>query len=509
MGPIRMRVATETSNVSTGSGLTAVLLVGGLVAAACTGDPGAGRGGVSPPAIPTVAPAVVSDDPYRNADSYHRTQGEPDSFAFGSTIVSAFMVGYRATDQRGGAANLGWSVSSDAGRTWRRGFLPGTSTWARPPGPWIRLADPSVAYDQKHDTWLIVGLGGSPPRSKGALLPNTVFVSRSTDGPETFGEPVIVAAPNKSQFFDKTWITCDNTRTSPYYGRCYVEWDDEGHDLRLYMSTSTDGGLTWTEGAVPRETHVIDGQPLVQPDGTVIMPIMACCSSGLAAFVSTDGGRSYTGPGIGDTGPAFGGTLASDIRGDLAVFNDPQVISADIDATGKVYVIWSDCRFRDNGGDQPCAHNDIMMATTDDGVYWSPGRRIPIDPQTSSVDHFLPAIAVDPATSGASARIGIVYYFYPQADCDVDTCELSVGFVSSTDGGSQWRAQQLADPFRNDWLPPGENGYRHGDYFAVSFVNGQAVPVFTAAGEGRCELGKDSCHTWIASATISFPDTPS
>jgi hypothetical protein len=78
-----------------------------------------------------------------------------------------------------------------------------------------------------------------------------------------------------------------------------------------------------------------------------------------------------------------------------------------------------------------------------------------------------------------------------------------VGFVSSTDGGSTWHAQRLAGPFRNDWLPLREAGYGPGgDYISVSFVNGQAVAVFTAAAQGSCELGKTSCHTWIASATI-------
>jgi hypothetical protein len=479
------------------------MLISALIAASCTA--GSDRSQIKVSGSPRSTLTVVSDDRYLNASSYHRTQGEVDSFAFGSAIVSAFMVGYHSTDEMGGAANLGWSMSSDAGRSWRGGFLPGTSIWAKPRGPWIRLADPSVAYDEKHDTWLIAGLGGSPPRSRGALLPNTVFVSRSTDGAKTFGEPLIVAAPDKSQFFDKDWITCDNTQTSPYYGRCYVQWDDEGHDLRLHMSTSSDGGATWTEATAPQDTHVINGHPLVQPDGTVIVPIQDCCSAGLAAFVSRDGGRSYDGPGVGDAGPAFGGTMASPVQGGLLVSSDTS-ISADIDATGRVYVVWLDCRFRDLGPDEPCARNDIMMTTTDDGIHWSPGLRIPIDPTTSTVDHFLPAIAVDPATSGASAHIGIVHYFYPEADCDVSTCELSVGFVSSFDSGSTWRAQQLAGPFTNDWLPPGENGYRPGDYFSVSFVNGDAIALFTAAEEGRCELGKVSCHTWIASAEIPFSD---
>ena len=51
-----------------------------------------------------------------------------------------------------------------------------------------------------------------------------VFVSRSTDGGLTFGNPVTVASGSTS--FDKNWTVCDNTATSPYYGNCYTEFDD-------------------------------------------------------------------------------------------------------------------------------------------------------------------------------------------------------------------------------------------------------------------------------------------
>jgi hypothetical protein len=315
---------------------------------------------------------------------------------------------------------------------------------------------------------------------------------------------VIVKAPNDSQYFDKTWISCDNTATSPFYGHCYVEWDDEGHDLRLHMSTSTDGGLNWKKAAVRKDTHVFDGQPLAQPDGTVVMPILACCDRRIEAFVSTDGGLSYSGQGTNYSGPfAIRDVKMSPVRGKLFVLTEPPMISADIDAAGKVYVVWADCRFRNLGAER-CTQNDVVMSTTTDGRHWSPIVRVPIDARRSSVDHFLPAVAVDPATSGASARIAIVYYFYPDADCNRRTCELSVGFVSSTDGGSRWRTRQLAGPFRNTWLAPGENGYRPGDYYSVSFMRRRAVPVFMAAAEGTCELGEVSCHTWIASATISL-----
>jgi hypothetical protein len=177
------------------------------------------------------------------------------------------------------------------------------------------------------------------------------------------------------------------------------------------MGTSTDGGLTWADAMVPAQTLVFNGQPLIQPDGTVILPILACCSAGLAAFVSTNGGRSYRGPEIDDAGPGFGDTSPSQVLGGLGM-SDGHQISADIDARGKVYVVWHDCRFR-NDPDQPCGPNDIVMSTTTNGRHWSPAFRIPIDPTTSSVDHFLPAIGVDHTTSGASAHIGVVYYFYP------------------------------------------------------------------------------------------------
>src|SRR6266581_3132583 len=75
-----------------------------------------------------------------------------------------------------------------------------------------------------------------------------------------------------SSFYDKEWITCDNTATSPYYGNCYVEWDDAGLGNVLKMSRSTNGGTTWQMSTAPGSA-VIGGQPVTQPNGRVVMPI--------------------------------------------------------------------------------------------------------------------------------------------------------------------------------------------------------------------------------------------
>jgi hypothetical protein len=436
--------------------------------------------------------SVVSEDPYANPDTYHRTQVEPETSSFGSTIVSAFQTG-RSLEW--GASNLGWSVSTNAGATWTDGFLPGTTVHATPPGRWERVVDPSVAYDARHDHWLIEGLGTRNLTGQRDRL----FVSVSTDGAQTFGEPIIVARADRFQVFDKNWITCDNTPTSPFYGNCYTAWDndyDDGHNLlRLHAATSVDGGLTWTAATTPRRSRAFafGVQPVVQPSGTVVMP--TGCFPCFGSFVSADGGSTYRGP------FAMPKVNSRKVRGGLRMPLGLRSVGAD--AAGTVYAVWQDCRFRDLGAGRHCVHNDIVMSTSTNGRRWSSVARIPIDPRTSSVDHFLPAIAVDPATSGSSAHLAVVYYFYPDADCNRATCDLYVGLASSTDGGAAWTSQTLAGPFKTPWFPLTYSGYMVGDYVGISFLDGSAIPVFAVGIEGTCELGDvTSCNVWTESATV-------
>jgi hypothetical protein len=77
-----------------------------------------------------------------------------------------------------------------------------------------------------------------------------------------------------------------------------------------------------------------------------------------------------------------------------------------------VYVVWEDCRFRAS-----CSTNDLVYSTSSTGLEWSKVTRIPIDAVTSTVDHFIPGIGIDPATSGTTAHIALHYYFYPVSNC--------------------------------------------------------------------------------------------
>ncbi|HEX9410180.1 MAG TPA: sialidase family protein [Actinomycetota bacterium] len=417
-------------------------------------------------ALANVPIQVVSLDPYTNTSSFHRTEVEPDTFSFGNTIVGVHQTG-RFND--GGSSNVGYVTSTNGGSTWTNGFLPGTTVFANPPGPYDRDTDPAVAYDPRHDVWMVNTLGMT------GTIGKAILVNRSTDGGLTFQNPVTVAT-SQGTFFDKNWITCDTWAASPFYGNCYVEWDDNGLGNLLKLYRSTDGGLTWTPSSAPGSS-VIGGVPVVQPNGTVVVPIDNGFEGSVESFVSTNGGVSYTGPFIVST------ISAHFVQGNLRVHELP---SAEVDASGKVYVVWNDCRFRSG-----CSSNDIVMSTSTNGTSWTPVTRIPIDPTNSTVDHFIPGIAVDRGTQGNTAHLGLTYYYYPVANCSSSTCRLTLGYVQSPDGGATWTtAVQVSGPFKNTWLPLTNQGYMVGDYMSTSFVNGKAYPILIVARRGTCQLGQ-------------------
>jgi hypothetical protein len=419
---------------------------------------------VAVPALAAVALTRVSTDPYTNAASQHRTGVEPDTFAFGSTpatstIVSAFQVG-RVFG--GGSANIGWARSADGGATWTTNrFLPGTTTVANPAGPYSAISDPAVAFDARHNVWLISSLG---IRSNGI---NQVVTSRSTNGGQTWSNPVATSTTGNP---DKNWIVCDNTTTSPFYGNCYTEWDNTADGNRIKMQTSSNGGLTWGPARNTGDNATgLGGQPLVRPNGTVLVPMNNANQSQIRSFRSVDGGASWRATVL------VSGVSRHTVAGGLRTSPLP---SAEMDAAGTAYVVWQDCRFRSG-----CASNDIILSKSTSETTWGPVTRVPIDATSSTVDHFIPGLGVDRSTSGASARIGLAYYYYPTAACSAATCQLNVGFISSTNGGTSWSAAtNVTGPMSLSWLANTSQGRMVGDYISTSVLpGGRAWPTIAVA----------------------------
>jgi hypothetical protein len=397
----------------------------------------------------------ISADPYTPATAptgQHATEVEPDTFAFGSTLVSVFQVG-RVFN--GGATDIGFALSRDGGVSWSHGLLPGTSREAVRPGPFFSVSDPSIAYDARDRVWVASWLGAH--FSGGGIV--DVMVSRSTDGGLTWGTPVTVAATGV--FYDKNWTACDNTATSPFYGHCYTEFDNaSAGDLEL-MSTSGDGGLTWGAPTPTADNiHGLGGQPVVQPGGRVIVPFEGLSgSSGIRSFSSDDGGVTWN---------ASVRISTRSSHGVPGVRTSP-LPSAEINRDGTVYVVWQDNRFEPGG-----TANDIVLSTSTDGITWSPVNRIPLDPVGSNVDHFIPGLAVDRASAGANTALALTYYFEQPAGCVGTTCQIQAAFASSVDNGLTWSAPQaLSDPMQLGWIAPTTQGAMVGDYISTSFLAGQ------------------------------------
>jgi hypothetical protein len=393
----------------------------------------------------------LSVDAYANADSQHETAVEPDSFSFGSTVVAAFQVGRR---ENGAASNIGTAVSVDAGRTWKRSFLPGTTVNATPPGPEVAASDPAVAYDAVHGVWLVSTLTLEPDSSH-------VYVARSTDGKSWSGPVDAAEGPS----LDKEWIACDNNATSPFRGRCYLEYtdDDKGFTASQF---STDGGLTWSP-VVRAGAFLVGTQPVIRPDGALVViagdyPTDDALTGAMVELRSTDGGATFTRSTVSD--------LQSAPNAPMRATSLPSV---DVDSAGTLYAVWGDCRFR-----ATCNRNDIVLSTSADGISWSPPARIALAPVSSDSSFFIPGLAADPARPG---RLGLVYAYFHANSCRNNACLLGMGFAQSRDGGRTWATQRLdALPVSTNWLPRA-GGRMVGDYFSTSFAGDRVVPVFALA----------------------------
>ena len=395
----------------------------------------------------------LSVDPYANPDGQHETAVEPDSFADGSTVVTAFQLGRR---ESGAALNIGTAVSRDAGRTWQRSTLPALTASSSPPGTETAASDPTVAFDAVHGVWLVGTLTVNPGGSH-------VYAARSTDGLHWSAPAVVASGPT----LDKDWLVCDNGPASRFRGRCYAEYTDDDKAITVSQS-SDDGGLTWS--APVRATSVLVGtQPVVQPDGTLVVVAgdfanEAGLTGSIAAVRSTDGGATFTRSTVSDLQAAPAGVMRS-----------IPLPSVDVDSTGTIYAAWQDCRFRPG-----CTANDIVVSTSTDGQTWTAPVRVPLAPASSTLSAIIPGLAADPARPG---HLALVTMHYLAGSCAGGACLLGILFTSSPDGGKTWTAPQRLDaqPIQPTWLARSEGGRMVGDYFSTSFAGTRVVPVFTLA----------------------------
>jgi len=389
----------------------------------------------------------LSRDPYTNPESQHETEVEPHSFTFGSTTVAVFQVARRLD---GGAANIGFATSRDGGRTWANGFLPGLTELSSPPGQSARASDPVVAYDAAHGVWLASALALSPDATR-------LTINRSTDG-ESWSDATVAAeerAPSDVAF-DKNWIACDNGRTSPFFGHCYLAYTHSTDRDMLALTTTDDGGTTWSEPVDADVRPAVGALPVIRPNGDlVLLYLLETQPSAISASRSTDGGHSFEPPvPIAEVSPSS----RCGIPG-LRMFPLP---SGDADAQGRITVAWQDCP----GGQATSA---VYVSTSTDGVSWEAPARV-----TSGSSTALPAVGVDPA----SGRVAIAYL-------RMKPTGIVVELVQSLTRGTGWSAPRRLSvlPMPLAWMPNTTSGRMLGDYFAVHYAGGHPLVVWVLASK--------------------------
>jgi hypothetical protein len=392
----------------------------------------------------------LAADPYRGSGAQHATQAEPDSFSWGTMVVAAFQVA-RFVD--GGAQNIGFAVSPDAGRTWRSGLLPNLTGASRPRGAFLRASDPSVAYDDAHGLWLISTLGITATGS-------AVLVSSSVDGLHWSAPVTAVQKPNlpDSIALDKEWIACDNGPSSPFRGHCYVSYSDLER-VQLIAQTSVDGGRTWSPAVGAPDNAGRPGiqgpfapapQPVTLPDGTLVVPLL---DDEISVIRSTDGGATFS---------AATRIAPSTFSRSRALRSAP-LPSAEVGADGTVLMAWPDCAARPR-----CSGNDLVFSKSSDGVTWKPPSRIPLGPG----NHVIDGLAADPTRPG---RVAVAYYTESGG-------KLDVRLAWSRNSGDTWSRPVRLSPERMPYSRIAQSGGAMvGDYISTSFAAGHAVAVFTLA----------------------------
>jgi hypothetical protein len=304
-----------------------------------------------------------------------------------------------------------------------------------------------VAYDAAHATWLIstLALDGSTTR---------LAINRSPDG-ATWSNALTALEQRVGDgiAFDKNWLACDNTPSSPFYGRCYLLYTHVANRDVLAVSWSTDGGLTWSTPVDIGARPAVGVFPAIRPTGEIVVVyLLESGQPAIASSRSTDGGATW-------------GALVriADVTRRCAVsgFRAFPLPSADAAADGRVWAAWHDC-------EAPGAtRNAAFVASSPDGIQWS----TPVA-ATRGRNAVLPAIGIDPTTR----RIALAYFRVGAQGVDTE-------LVESSPNGTRWnpprRLSAEASAFPS--MARTTSGRMLGDYISVHYASGRPLAVWVLA----------------------------
>jgi hypothetical protein len=301
----------------------------------------------------------------------------------------------------------------------------------------------------------------------------------------------------------------------------------------LVAGFSTNGGKTWGETTLPfsgcAPNAVLDpftGTPYnrasdpwvsIGPDGTAYAVSLSATNStlsgnndtGVVAITSTTGGASWDNARLiksdQGTSPVFEATH---------FFNDKESVTADPIHAGTAYVVWDRTQAPSHSPDAALRAHAFrgpawFSKTTDGGKTWT-GTRAIFDPGQNS-QTIGNEIVVDP-------RTGVLYDFFERFQTTgspkFTPRGLSVGFVSSSDGGTTWSGPTTVatQQFVTDTDPNTGAALRTGEGLPSAAINSSTGQLYVVWSDNRftgtvnqivITTSKDGGTTWTTPAVIS------
>jgi hypothetical protein len=339
--------------------------------------------------------------------------------------------------------------------------------------------DPAVDYDKNGN--LYYSFGGAPLSGN---YPNSIAVSKSTNGGATWATPVAVTF-NRNRFFDDKYYLAIDRSNSSFANRIYVSWDrNQANNQILYISYSSNGGTSWSspikvnDGTSSFE-RVIGAYPAVDPvTGVVYDSWHDYAKNIIYVDRSTNGGVSWgTDRAAATTHAGFGSNI-----GCVGGRSQGPAHALKVGPSGTLYLVYADPV---TNGPNNRGFDILLTKSTDGGITWS--GPIVLNDDNSSSDQFHPTLSVESNGLGGDK---ITVTFYDRRDDPAD-CLAYVYGTQSTDSGATWSANiRMTSAQSNfDGNPNGP-----GDYSSSTPFGTAVWPFFSDHRSGNPETSSGGAY---------------
>ncbi len=228
-------------------------------------------------------------------------------------------------DFRLGYRQVTYAYTYDGGLTWEQDLF------SEPQYIWD--SDPGLTVDTAGNFYAVILSYNSTSE------PNGLFVYKSTDGGATWSGPITVINGVSGVFEDKELIACDRS-VGPYTDNLYVAWA-RFYNTQILISRSTDGGNSFFDPVTVSDYNGVQWPvPAVGPNSEVYVAWVHYSPGSIRLDISTDGGQTF-GSDITIQNTTF---VSGYINGSIMVFSFP-ALDVDITGgpnNGYMYVAYMD-----------------------------------------------------------------------------------------------------------------------------------------------------------------------